>query len=106
MKKLFFGLGLSSVRPKWQERGLKGYGGGIYSLQPKNSHWAKGYPETSGIYPETPGNPNFSAREQHPDTPGKGVRSIWPYTRSIRVRQDESSSFALLSIFCGSQMFV
>ena len=32
-------------------------------------------------------NPNFSAREQHPDTPGIGVRSIRPYTRSIRVRQ-------------------
>ena len=48
----------------------------------------------------------FSAREQHPDTPGKGVRSIRPYTRSIRVRQDQSSCFALLSVFCGSQMFV
>ena len=36
-----------------------GYGGSIYSLQPKNSRWAKGYPETPGICPETPGNPDF-----------------------------------------------
>ena len=77
---------------KWQERGLKGYGGGIYSLQPKNSRWAKGYPET-------PGNTDFSARKQHPDTPGNGVRSIRPYTRSIRVRQGKTSVFALLSCF-------
>ena len=84
---------------KWQERGLKGYGGGIYSLQPKNSRWTKGYPETPGIYPETPGNPRFSDREQLPDTPGNGVRSIRPYTRSIRVRQGKTSIFALLSCF-------
>ena len=66
-------------------------GGSIYTPWPKNSHWANSYPETPGIYSETPGNPNFSAREQHPDTPGKGVRSIRPYTRSIRVMHDESS---------------
>ena len=71
----------------------------LYPLTPKNSRWANSYPETLG-------NPNFSAREQHSDTPGKGVRSIRPYTRSIRVRQDENSCFALLSVFCGSQVFV
>ena len=70
----------------------------LYPLT-KNSRWANSYPET-------PGNPNFSAREQHPDTLGKGVRSILPYTRSIQVRQDEGSCFALLSVFCGSQVFV
>ena len=91
---------------KWQERGLKGYGGGIYSLRPRNSRWAKGYPETPGICPETPGNSSFSARKQHPDTPGNGVRSIRPYTRSIRVRQGKTSVYGSFELFCGSQMFV
>ena len=72
--------------------GLKGYGGGIYSLQPRTSRWAKGYPET-------PGNPNFQPVNSHPDTPGKGIRSIRPYTRSIRVRQGKTLIFALLNYF-------
>jgi len=92
--------GTARERENWRR------GGNIYTPWPKNSRWANSYPETPGICPETPGNPNFSAREQHPDTPGKGVRSIRPCTRSIRVRQDENSCFALLSVFCGSQMFV
>jgi len=64
-----------------QERENWRRGGSIYTPWPKNSRWANSYPETPGICPETPGNPNFSAREQHPDTPGKGVRSIRPCTR-------------------------
>ena len=91
-ERALFGLGLSSARQSGKRRRLKGYGGGIYSLQPKNSRWAKGYPET-------PGNPDFSARKQHPDTPGNGVRSIRPYPRSNRVRQGKTSVFALLSCF-------
>jgi len=62
---------MSSVRPKWQERGLKGYGGSIYSLQPKNSRWAKGYPETPGICPKTPGNPDFFSPETAPGHSGQ-----------------------------------
>ena len=30
-------------------------GGSIYTPQPKTSHWVKGYPETPGTSPETPG---------------------------------------------------
>ena len=77
---------------KWQERGMKGYGGGIYSLQPRTSRWAKGYPET-------PGNPNYQPENSHSDTPGKGIRSIRPYTWSIRVWQGKTSIFALLNCF-------
>ena len=91
-ERALFGLGLSSVRQEWQEREAEGVGGGIYTLQPQKSRWTKGYPET-------PGNPDFSARKQHPDTPGNEVRSIRPYTRSIRVRQGKTSVFALLSCF-------
>ena len=94
-----FWLGFEFRSSKWQERGLKGYGGGIYSFQPKNSRWAKGYSET-------PGNPDFLARKQHPDTPGNGVRSIRPYTRSIRVRQGKTSVYGSFEVFCGSQVFV
>ena len=77
----------------------EGYGGGIYCLQPRTSRWAKGYPETPGICPETLGNPNFQPVNSHPDTPGKEIRSIRPYTRSIRVRQGKTSIFALLNCF-------
>ena len=77
----------------------EGYGGGIYSLQPRTSRWVKGYPETPGICLETPDNPNFQPVNSHPDTPGNGVRSIRPYTRSIRVRQGKTSIFALLNCF-------
>ena len=79
--------------------GLKGYGGGIYSLQPRTSRWAKGYPQTPSICPETLGNPKFQPVNNDPDTPGNGVRSIRPYTRSIRVRQGKTLIFALLSCF-------
>ena len=48
----------------------------------------------------------FSAQKQHPDTPGNGVRSIRPYTRSIRVRQGETSVYGSFELFCGSQSFV
>ena len=75
-----------------QERVLKGYRRGIYTPQLENSCWAKGYPET-------PRKPKFQPGNSHPDTPGKGVRSIRPYTRSIRVRQGKTSVFALLSCF-------
>ena len=68
-------------------------------FSPKNSRWAKGYPETPGICPETTGNPRFSDYEQSPDTPGNGV---W----SIRVRQGKTSVFGSFELFCGSQVFV
>ena len=50
---------------------MKGYGGGIYSLQPKNSRWANGYPETPGICPETPGNTDFFSPETAPGHSGQ-----------------------------------
>ena len=98
-------LRLEFSSSKWQEREAEGVWRGIYTPQPKNSRWAKGYPETPGICLETPGKPSFRSGSNNPDTPGNGVRSIRPYTRRIRVRQDNFSRFALLSVFCGSQMY-
>ena len=99
MRQLFLGLGLSSARQSGKSEGWRGMEGVFIVFSPNNSRWAKGYPETPGICPETSGNPRFSDREQLPDTPGNGVRSIRPYTRSIRVRQENTSVFALLSCF-------
>ena len=45
----------------------------LFSL--KKSRWVKGYPETPGIYPETPGNPSFQTlnRAQKLRATGSGV---------------------------------
>ena len=76
MRELFLALEGGQFVKMGKRESAEGDEGGIYTPDPGNSRWAKGYPET-------PGNPNFSAREQHPDTPGNGVRSIRPYTRSM-----------------------
>ena len=105
VRELFLSLGRCSACQMAREV-AEGYGGVFIPLSPEYSHWVKGYPETPGISPETPGKPDFQPGNSHPDTTGNGIRSIRPYTRSIRVRQDKNLCFALLSVFCGSQMFV
>ena len=99
MRELFLGLGLSSARQSGKREWAEGGERVFVPLSPKNSRWAKGYPETPGISPETPGKPDFQPGNSHPDTPGNGIRSI-------RVRQGKNSGFALLSCFHGSQLFV
>ena len=106
---LSFGFGRSSARRNGKSERTEGGEGVFITLHSKIAVWRtvtrrlRVYARRLRVYAR---NPNFSAREQHPDTLGKGVRSIQPYTRSIQVRQDENSCFALLSVFCGSQMFV
>ena len=99
MRELFLGLGLSSARQSGKREWAEGGEGVFIPLSPKNSRWAKGYPETPGISPETPGKPDFQPVNSHRDTPGKEIRSIRLYTRSIRVRQGKTLIFALLSCF-------
>ena len=99
MRELFLGLGLSSARQSGKREWAEGGEGVFIPLSPKNSCWAKGYPETPGISPETPGKPDFQPGNSHSDTPGNGIRSIQPYTWSIRVRQGKNFGLALLSCF-------
>ena len=99
MRELFLGLGKCSAHQMGKWEWAEGGEGVFIPLSPENSRWAKGYPETPGICPETPGKPSFRPGNSHPDTPGKGIRSIRPYTRSIRVRQGKTLIFALLNYF-------
>ena len=78
---------------------------GIYTSPPENQLLGQGYPETPGISPETPDQQHFLHQSRHPETPGNRVRSIRPYTRSIRVWQDTKSGFVLLSGVYGSHKF-
>ena len=59
MRELSFGFRRSSARRNGKREENWRRGGSIYTPWPKNSSWANSYPETPGICPETPGNPNF-----------------------------------------------
>ena len=73
-------------------------GESIYTPWPKNSRWANSYPETPGICPETPGNPNFQPVNSTWTLRAKGSGVSGPIP-GVSGLGRETSIFALLNCF-------